>query len=85
MPRDIIDIPDARQTPMPDAGSVQFRVSDREFQVLELIAAGYTHAQTGRRLGISQHTVDTYVKRLKAKLGPGNKAHLARMAAFVTT
>lgn len=60
-------------------------LSEREFQVLDLIASGFTHAQAARRLGISQHTVDTYVKRLRAKLGPGNKAHLVRMAAYVTT
>jgi DNA-binding CsgD family transcriptional regulator len=27
--------------------------------------------------------VDTYVKRLRAKLGPGNKAHLVRVAAHL--
>ncbi|MFE2733276.1 helix-turn-helix transcriptional regulator [Streptomyces sp. NPDC059349] len=65
--------------------NTEIRVSDREFQVLDLIACGYTHAQAAGRLGISQHTVDTYVKRLRAKLGPGNKAHLVRMAHLVST
>jgi len=59
-------------------------VSAREYEVLSLIAAGLTHAQAARRLGISHHTVDTYVKRLRVRLGPGNKAHLVRMAAYVT-
>ncbi|SEM40495.1 helix-turn-helix transcriptional regulator [Streptacidiphilus jiangxiensis] len=55
-------------------------LSDRERQVLRLIAEGYTHDQTARRLGISPHTVNTYVKRVKGKLGVGNKAELARVA-----
>jgi DNA-binding NarL/FixJ family response regulator len=55
-------------------------LSRRECQVLHFIANGYTHDQAARRLGISRHTVDTYVKRLRTKLGDGNKAHLTRAA-----
>ncbi|MDF6040983.1 helix-turn-helix transcriptional regulator [Streptomyces sp. JH14] len=55
-------------------------LSQREEQVLDFIAEGLTHAQTARGLGISQHTVDTYVKRIRSKLGAGNKAELARLA-----
>jgi DNA-binding CsgD family transcriptional regulator len=57
-------------------------LSERERQVLTCIGTGYTHDQTARRLGISPHTVDTYVKRIRGKLGIGNKAELAR-AAFM--
>lgn len=56
------------------------QLSDRERQVLHFIADGYTHDQTARRLGISPHTVNTYVKRARCKLGVGNKAELARAA-----
>ncbi|MGW3747302.1 response regulator transcription factor [Streptomyces sp. NPDC005146] len=62
------------------AVSVRDELSQREQQVLDFIAEGLTHAQTARRLGISQHTVDTYVKRIRSKLGVGNKAELARLA-----
>ncbi|WP_327348932.1 helix-turn-helix transcriptional regulator [Streptomyces europaeiscabiei] len=55
-------------------------LSPREEQVLDFIAAGLTHAQAARRLGISQHTVDTHVKRIRAKLGVGNKAEMVRLA-----
>jgi DNA-binding NarL/FixJ family response regulator len=55
-------------------------LSTRERQVLAFIANGYTHEQAARRLGISPHTVNTYVKRLRGKLGAGNKAHLTRAA-----
>ena len=56
------------------------RLSEREEQVLRQISRGLTHGQIATRLGISPHTVDTYVKRIRAKLGVGNKAELTRAA-----
>jgi DNA-binding NarL/FixJ family response regulator len=55
-------------------------LSPREEQVLGQISRGLTHGQIATRLGISPHTVDTYVKRIRAKLGAGNKAELTRAA-----
>jgi DNA-binding NarL/FixJ family response regulator len=55
-------------------------LSTRESQVLTHIAHGLTHSQIASRLRISPHTVDTYVKRIRAKLGIGNKAELTRFA-----
>jgi DNA-binding NarL/FixJ family response regulator len=55
-------------------------LSEREEQVLGQIAHGLTHGQIATRLAISPHTVDTYVKRIRAKLGVGNKAELTRAA-----
>ncbi|MFE9207526.1 LuxR C-terminal-related transcriptional regulator [Micromonospora sp. NPDC007230] len=55
-------------------------LSMRERQVLRQIARGLTHTQIARVLGISRHTVDTYVKRVRSKLDLGNKAELTRAA-----
>ncbi|WP_196452907.1 response regulator transcription factor [Planomonospora sp. ID82291] len=55
-------------------------LSEREEQVLRQISRGLTHGQIATRLGISPHTVDTYVKRIRTKLGVGNKAELTRAA-----
>jgi len=55
-------------------------LSKREDEVLRQISRGLTHGQIATRLGISPHTVDTYVKRIRAKLGVGNKAELTRAA-----
>lgn len=55
-------------------------LSPREQQVIQLIGDGFTHDQIARRLVVSKHTVDTYIKRVRAKLGLGNKAELARAA-----
>jgi len=59
-------------------------LSCRERQVLHQIADGLTHTQIARRLGISSHTVDTYVKRIRLKLAVGNKAELTRTAILAT-
>ena len=55
-------------------------LSRREHEVLGLIAHGLTHQQVARRLKISIHTVDTYVRRIKEKWKLGNKADLTRAA-----
>jgi DNA-binding CsgD family transcriptional regulator len=66
--------------PAQDAGPAP--LSLRERQVVRGIAAGLTHRQVARSLGISENTVDTYVRRVRAKLGVGNKAALTRVAVF---
>ncbi|GAA2682469.1 MULTISPECIES: response regulator transcription factor [Actinosynnema] len=60
-------------------------LSPRERQVLRQIARGLTHSQVANRLGISRHTVDTYVKRIRVKLRLGNKAELTRAALGLST
>jgi DNA-binding NarL/FixJ family response regulator len=67
-----------RQPPLVAGGTGV--LSAREYQVLQQIARGLTHSQIARRLQISQHTVDTYVKRIRGKLDVGNKAELTRAA-----
>jgi DNA-binding NarL/FixJ family response regulator len=62
------------------AEAVRQHLSQREDQVLRRISQGLTHGQVATRLGISPHTVDTYVKRIRLKLGVGNKAELTRAA-----
>jgi DNA-binding NarL/FixJ family response regulator len=66
--------------PVEQPESANQHLSEREEQVLRQIARGLTHGQIATRLGISPHTVDTYVKRIRAKLGVGNKAELTRAA-----
>jgi DNA-binding CsgD family transcriptional regulator len=57
-------------------------LSPREREVLHHIARGHTHAEAAVLAGISRHTVDTYVKRIKEKLGVGNKAEMTRAAVL---
>lgn len=73
--------PDCADPPAPAWTDAAGRhLSERELQVLRQIARGLTHGQIATRLGISPHTVDTYVKRIRSKLDVGNKAELTRAA-----
>jgi DNA-binding NarL/FixJ family response regulator len=56
------------------------RLSPREEQTLRYVAEGFTHSQIATRLGVSTTTVDTYIQRIRTKLGVGNKAQLALAA-----
>lgn len=55
-------------------------LAPREIETLRWIALGFTHAQVATRMGLSQATVHTYAKRIRAKLNVSNKAELTRMA-----
>lgn len=56
-------------------------LSDRESEVLALIARGLTNAQIADELYLSIETVKTYVKRLYAKLDVHNRAQAAVAAS----
>lgn len=50
-------------------------LSDREFQVLACLAAGYSNAKIGRTMGgLSEDTVKTHASRLYRKLGVHDRA-----------
>src|SRR5579859_5911101 len=55
-------------------------LSDRELQVLKLLAEGRTGKQIGQSLHLSVKTVDTYRARLLTKLGLETTADLIRFA-----
>lgn len=44
------------------------RLTSRETDVLELLAAGHTYAQVSERLGVSVNTVASHVKNIYRKL-----------------
>jgi len=56
-------------------------LSDRESEVLALIAKGLTNAEIAEELYLSIETVKTYVKRLYAKLDVHNRAQAAVAAS----
>ena len=65
----------------PPAGARLVDLSDRESEVLALIAKGLTNAQIAEELYLSIETVKTYVKRLYAKLDVHNRAQAAVAAS----
>jgi DNA-binding NarL/FixJ family response regulator len=56
------------------------KLSQREREVLQLLAEGHTGAQIAERLSLSQKTVETYRARLVEKLGIRDVAGLVRFA-----
>jgi predicted ATPase/DNA-binding CsgD family transcriptional regulator len=65
---------------IPDARRVD-GVSDREAEVLALVAERATNAEIAARLFVSVRTVESHVSSLLRKLGAGDRRELARMAA----
>ncbi|MFD8889531.1 response regulator transcription factor [Streptomyces sp. NPDC059566] len=55
-------------------------LAPREQEALRHIAAGCTYLQTARQMGLSKHTVDAYLRRIRAKLNINTTAEMTRMA-----
>ena len=56
------------------------KLSDREFEVFQLIGRGQTTKQIGAELHISPKTVDVHRSKLKEKLGLDDAPSLIRYA-----
>ncbi len=56
------------------------RLSERETDVLRLIALGYTNKEIARKLFISVKTVETYKARVMEKLNISSRAAMVRFA-----
>ena len=55
-------------------------LTDREVDVLRLVAAGLTSAEVGQRLFLSPRTVDWHLSSIYAKLGVRSRTEAARFA-----
>ncbi|HEY3854026.1 MAG TPA: response regulator transcription factor [Verrucomicrobiae bacterium] len=60
--------------------SPQEKLSDREFQVLRLIASGKMMSDIARELSLSVKTISTYRARILEKMGMKNNAELMHYA-----
>lgn len=73
-----------RVAPRPSAGSSQLPgladLTDREHEVMLLVARARTNAEIGRDLGVTDTTVKTHVSRVLAKLGLRDRTHLVVVA-----
>lgn len=63
-----------RAPAVPGTGSGAESLSQRELEVLQLVAAGATNREAAARLFISEATVKTHLLHLYAKLGVGDRA-----------
>ena len=55
-------------------------LTDREQEVLALVASGHTTPQIARRLGITRHTVESHVRSTRTKLGVPTRTAAAAQA-----
>jgi len=60
--------------------SPQEKLSDREFQVLRLIASGKIVSEIAKELSLSVKTISTYRSRILEKMGMKNNAELMHYA-----
>jgi DNA-binding NarL/FixJ family response regulator len=65
----------------PKTAQDQDLLSPKEFQVLDLIAQGYTYTEIAKQHGLSAHTIQTHIKRLYRKLN----VHTRGEAVFEAT
>jgi DNA-binding NarL/FixJ family response regulator len=56
------------------------RLTDRERDVLRLVAEGYSAPEIGEKLLISPKTVDTYKQRIHEKMGLAHRAEYVKLA-----
>jgi len=55
-------------------------LSDRELQVLKLVARGYSSQQIAKQIVVGVKTVETYRSRLAQKLGLRTRSDVVRFA-----
>lgn len=60
--------------------ATELRLSEREAQVLELVAFGYTAPEIAAQLHVGVKTVESYRSRLSRKLGLKTRAQIVRYA-----
>ncbi len=64
----------------PPAGAPVDGLTQREVEVLRLIALGYTNAEIGKKLFLSVRTVETHRAHVQSKLPVSTRAELVRYA-----
>ena len=55
-------------------------LSDRELEILELVAKGLTNQQISEKLEISKRTVDNHISNILTKTNTDNRVELVRWA-----
>ncbi|EWC62024.1 putative two-component system response regulator [Actinokineospora spheciospongiae] len=67
----------ASRAPRADAG-VAARLTERELDVLDLVAAGLSNRQIAQELALAEATVKTHINRIYTKTGCRDREHAAR-------
>jgi PAS domain S-box-containing protein len=62
------------------AAVAQFELTDRERQILRLLASGWTNREIGEEIGLKTGTVKNHVARILSKLNAADRTHAAARA-----
>jgi len=60
--------------------NIHGQLSERELQIVELVAAGLTNQEISEQLEISKRTVDNHISNILTKTATGNRVSLVRWA-----
>ena len=69
---DIINLHDTENQFSTISSIDKYNISERELEIIKLIAEGYINKEIADRLFISNHTVNTHRKNIMQKLGINN-------------
>jgi DNA-binding NarL/FixJ family response regulator len=75
-----VPLEEAHAAPEPRAAEVPFGLTDREREVLALVAAGRSNGQIAAELFISPKTASEHVSNILTKLGVGRRVEAAGVA-----
>ena len=73
----------AKKSKKADPTKITNILSDRELQVLGLVARGYTSAQIAKQISVGVKTVETYRSRFAEKLGLRTRSGVIRFAVHM--
>ncbi|WP_241754765.1 response regulator transcription factor [Cupriavidus basilensis] len=68
------------QAPQAPAGPKPSALSPREYEVLNEITRGFSHDEIAQRIGVSRHTLLTFVRRIYVKLDVHSKVEAINVA-----
>jgi NarL family two-component system response regulator YdfI len=76
----VVTAPEFLQDPIAAAGDLPDPLSERELEVLDLVAEGLSNKLIAHRLSISEHTVKTHVASIFGKLGASSRTEAVSQA-----
>jgi two-component system, NarL family, response regulator LiaR len=75
-----VPVPSSRPFVVNAARQEQLRITRRELEILELMAAGLSNREMAERLYVSENTVKTHAGRVLEKLNAKRRTHAVQLA-----